>query len=107
MEDHDSSLWNYVNGLVVDASNSLNNKRQLQREASKFSTDQILSEIASTFNSHTSSAGAERSNSLQSEDSNVSNISGISNITPYPVYPTAGEPQKESYNYNGASFYGV
>ncbi|KAL3906602.1 MAG: hypothetical protein SGILL_009204, partial [Bacillariaceae sp.] len=60
MKDHDTSLWNYVNGLVVDSSNSFNDKNDLAQEASNFSTDEILAEIASTF------SGTERSSSIGS-----------------------------------------
>jgi hypothetical protein len=103
MNHHDASLWNYVNGLVVDTSNSLNNKNELAKEASKFSTDEILSEIAATFSSN--NAENDRSSSLDRTNSGNSNTSVISNITPLSEYPSPVEPQKQSYN--GASFYGV
>ncbi|KAG7359058.1 HSF-type DNA-binding protein [Nitzschia inconspicua] len=101
MHDHEASLWNYVNGLVVDSSSSLNNKKELAKEASNFSPDEILSEIASTFNS----TGNERSSGRDSENGTVNESSGISTTMPLTAYPSPAEPRKESYN--GATFYGV
>jgi hypothetical protein len=49
MQDHDASLWNYVNRLVCNTSNAFTDKDELANEASSFSTDEILTEIATTF----------------------------------------------------------
>jgi hypothetical protein len=53
MRDHEANLWKFVNGLVVDSSELFNSKNGIAEEASSFSTDEILSEIASTFNTGT------------------------------------------------------
>ena len=84
MQDHDKSLWNYVNGLVVDSTKSFDNKNELKREASNFSTDEILAEIASTFNG---SEKQTRSPSVGSGSSNSANSQAtVSSQT--PAYPS-------------------
>ena len=84
MQDHDKSLWNYVNGLVVDSTKSFDNKNELKREASNFSTDEILAEIASTFNG---SEKQTRSPSVGSGSSNSAN-SQATVSSQAPAYPS-------------------
>jgi hypothetical protein len=80
MQQHDQSLWNYVNGLVVDSTKTFNDKNDLQREASNFSTDEILSEIASTFKGNEQSQGSSSINSICSSQNSV--------LAPSPAHPS-------------------
>jgi hypothetical protein len=91
IEDHDANLWNFVNGLVVDSSELFNNKNGLAKDSLSFSTDEILSEIAATFNTNCTENG--RSSSL---GNNTTSINGKGHITPLLAFPIQEDPQKES-----------
>jgi hypothetical protein len=84
IQDHEANLWKFVNGLVVDSSELSNDKNGLAKAPLSFSTDEILSEIASTFNTDFTENGC-----------NDTNISVLNNITLLPSYPFPVKPQKE------------
>jgi hypothetical protein len=106
MQDHDASLWNYVNGLVCKTSNAFTNKDELANEASSFSTDEILSEIATTFSP--GGAGQEQEAGRQGKGfngggSHQQGVGGVNSNTGTNNNHNSGHQG----SYNGSSYYAL